>query len=655
MHWERALPNPSGAPAGVIVLEAERGRSRRLALTEWTAAAAEGGASAWLLPCDFDENGPWAGVDALVEGLLPALDAHAPDLLEAHAIELATVHPPLRPRLAPPKSLTDLAVGAEAVRNYAVDRAHRISAGVVDLLDAWQRRRPAPRWVLVADDFDRAGALVRGFCREVARRRGEALNLTLVVAVEPGRGEEALQALRLAAPALAVRLELPADAERLSPAEARARAETLEAEVGTDLRMRDHLFPRLVRLWAESDTPERGYRWEALALGRLNHHGYYEDALRYAPAVLAHLDAAATGEGYFTRWNLVGSIFGCLAAAGRMDEAHRVVKEEALEKISAPGDRARVCYIMAMLHARFLPVKDQRKADLYLAEALRLIEDPSLAPEDRHFLHVFLNNGLALVRHRQGRPQEAIDLCQSGFDEITEHLTGERHRLHRSVLLYNIAQVYTSMGESERAISYYSAAMEMDPNYSEYYNDRGGEHMRMGRFEEALADYFEAVRLSPPYQEVWTNLGQCYRSMGRLDDALAAYSRALDLEPGAKVARVGRAQVLDFVGRKDEALADYDAALAADPAQPLVLANRAVLHYTAGRLDASLADLDRAVSLAPENPALYRNRAVALADLGRADEAARDLRTSLELAPGAPDRAQVEARIAALEGELATA
>jgi tetratricopeptide (TPR) repeat protein len=82
----------------------------------------------------------------------------------------------------------------------------------------------------------------------------------------------------------------------------------------------------------------------------------------------------------------------------------------------------------------------------------------------------------------------------------------------------------------------------MDPNYSEYHNERGNIFLKVGRLEEARANYLRAIDPSPPYFEVFTNLGQCYRRMGRLNEAIEWYSRALDLEPDQPLAIEGRAR-----------------------------------------------------------------------------------------------------------------
>lgn len=642
----------------LVIVEAAPGETRMEALRELAARAESEKYRTWVLPCSVSHGGIWAGLKAWLLDLIPVLEAEANDLINRHDFELASVLPELRYKLRTRKlSLTDTSAPDETVRNYAIDRAYRIGQGLVNLLDEWHGRTDGSPWVVICNDFDRAGALVRRFFSELVRRRARKLGLNLFLVMSPENAEKigAQFAPHITAKVLSLDL-LPDRRPQPSLTEMAERARMLEEEVGLDpLKVEIHLS-ELIRCWSESDQPSRALRWQAMALGLYNHYGFYEDALTYSEPVWANLDLIAEKDGLFTRWNLVGSLFGCFAATGQPERGYQVVKQEALDKIDDPGDLARICYVMAMLHARFLPEKDLGKAEEYLGRGLQYLEEAhQISDRDRHFLRIFLLNGLAFVRHRQGRPLEAIELCRSGSEHLDRHLSPDQHHLHRSVLLYNAAQVYAALQSHEQAIENFSAAMRMDPNYSEYYNERGNVYLTMGRYEQAIQDYLAAIDLSAPYQEVWTNLGQCFRLMGKLDEAAKAYSWALDLAPEALLARVGRAQVLDALGHPQLALLDYNVALALDPQQPLVLANRATILFDQGDLEGSLKDLDAAITLSPEAADLYQNRAMALISLGRKPEAARDLANYLILRPEAEDRVNVDANLAELRMEARSA
>lgn len=643
------LPSRDARGPRLVVVEAPPGPERRRLLADWLATVNDDDEVAHLVSCDFDFAGPWAGLKELLDRVVGEIERDAPELLHRHAHELSLILPRLRPQLQVANlTLTDVASPEEKTRNYPMDRAFRLLHGVVEMLTAWHRTAGHSRWTLVLDDFDRCGALVRRCFTELMRRRGEALGLTLVVAGEAGAidGESlaCVHRVLLVQPPIAVGDSVP------PPPEATRRARELEAELTDDeVEMQDRL-PQLIYWWLHSETPERAAGWQALAFGEYNHFGFYEDALRYGRSIVDSLDRI-TGPGkLFTRWNLVGALANCHLALGEPEAARDVIEAEGLPHLDNAADEARAYYVLALIHSRFMPQADPELGERLIADGIEALTRSDLGDHDRYFLHVFLLNGLAFIRHRQGRPEEALELCQQGFELLQKTLDSGAHRLHRSVLLYNIAQVYAALGSSDAAIDHLSQAIEYDPNYSEYYNDRGNAYLKLGRYDAAITDYRQAIELSAPYQEVWTNLGQALKLAGRPAEAAEAYGRALDLDATLLLPRLGRAQAREAAGDAGGALADYTAALEIDDGQPLALANRASLHFGFGHLDRALADLDRAVDLAPREGGLRFNRALVLADLDRRGEAAEELRSYLALSPpDAEDRAEVEARLAGLE------
>ena len=607
-------------PPGAEVLEIESGADRDVAVERWLSGRRDQGGPTWRLRCRPQDGGVWAGMSTLFECLVPAIGASAPELLELHARELCLVLPRLQAELEFPMSLADTVGDHEKTRNYAADRAYRCLHGLIDLLAEWQQLADPGPWSIVLEDLDAANGLVQRFFSELVRRRGRTLGLRILVVVG--------------------RIEPPADPEAMR--RCALALEPLVAELGEH----DDELPRLIDAWERSDEPARALYWQLTAMLRYTHAGLYEAALPYAAAVEAGLERLFSQDSnrYLTA---VNALFFCYVPLGAGERTIPLL-ERALARAAEPVMRAGLSYQLAMMHARFLPSTDQEAAEECLRQALATIAPADVEDLERHFMSVFLMNGLALVRLRQRRVSDALELCRSGVERLNEHLAPEHHRLHRSVLLFNIAQVHAQVGPHELAIEYFTQAMAMDPNYSEYYNDRGAVFFKMGELELAELDYLRAIELSPPYAEVWTNLGQCYRALGRMDAAVEAYSRAIDLEPDAALAIVGRADAHWALDRPAAALADYDLALNLDPRQPAALANRAILHYDAGRLHEAIADLDAALELAPELAELYQNRAVALRELGRVEHAARDLGVYLELCPDAEDRAEVEESLSAM-------
>jgi tetratricopeptide (TPR) repeat protein len=630
----------------ILIVEGAAGTARRRRLEERLKSSVASGARAFSVSCDFDSGGPWAGVSELFAELLPDIQRQSPRLVERHALELVTVLPRLRRSLhVRNPSLTDLASPEEKTRNYPADRAFRIVHGLIDLLDSWKSATCADaEWVIACDAYDLAGTMSGRFFDELMRRRGERLNLRLLVGVEPGNGESARRSLGAQATAGIVSLDVEGEPPDAFDAEVAAQmASDLELRIGDDRVEKQVHSAELIALWQMAGRPDKILRCRFFCLETYNTLGLYEDALRYGRGLLSLAQDHAP-EDEKLQWGIVVKLLMCHIGLLDVESSLKLAEGEGMRLAERHAAwRAHLFYLIGIFYARFQKPRDLVKGEDYLNRALEAIQEADMAEDTFHFQSVFNRNGLAMIRSFQGRFEEAIELCRAGFARLSTHLGAEKHRLHRSVLLYNIAQVYSATGSIPEAIEYYSAAIEMDPNYSEYYNERGSIFLQMGRLEEAHADYLRAIELSPPYFEVFANLGQCHRRMGNMTEAVEAYSRALDINPDHLLALLGRAKAHEELGQGEEAFADYTAALANDPTQWEAIASCGVLHYEAGDFDRSLADFDRAIELEPGQPDLYHNRATVLADLGRYGQAERDIEAALQLNPPEEDESALRA------------
>ena len=611
----------------VAIVEAPLGSGRRRWLEEAMGELAQSGVRTFYVSCDFESGGPWAGVSELFAVLFPEIQKQRPDLVERHAFELVYVLPRLR-KMLPVRNpnLTDLAPAEERTRNYPADRAFRIAHGLIDLLDSWKTdASPEIPWAIACDSYDAAGAMGTYFFRELLRRRAAKLQLRFLVMVDEGNGEKTSDSLLDGSSFQVIHLLLSRDNPTLiDPSAAAREAAELEQRIDNDPVEKQVHLGELIRLWQLAERPDRFLRWKYFGLETYNTLGLYADALRYGEGLLSLMAEHASAEGQM-RWFTLLKLLMCHIGLGDVQTSLQLATEEGLKLAeNHPRRLAQLYYLTAMFYARFQKPRDFAKGEEYLELSLQAIAEADFTEAERHFQVVFNRNGLAMIRNFQGRFQEAIDLCRAGSARLDEHLSAEEHRLHRSILTYNTAQVYAAVGSYELAIKHFSQTIAVDPNYSEYYNDRGSVYLRIGLLEEARADYARAIELSPPYFEVFTNLGQCYRRIGAMTKAVEAYSRALDLEPAQVLALLGRAKSHEELGHVPEAIADYTSALALDATLWEALASRGVMHYEAGDLASALADFNRALELKPGQPDLYENRATVLADLGRQQEAALD-------------------------------
>lgn len=613
----------------IIVLKANDGRARQDAIQTWLRSAKIAGANTWLLRTDRDRDGLWAGLQDLLIDLLPHIQAQAPDLIIRHDYELTRILPALRRNISVRYStLTDIAEESEQIRNYPADRAFRIVAGIIDLLIAWFELSGSSHWVIGWDAYDRSGALVRLFVHELVRRTANRLNLTVLITISPEAPADVVGKFDRQYLGEYICLNLPID-----PSEAICRqamsdlATQIESKLADSPNEQELYLPQIIYYLLASDRIESAFQYQVKLATLYARKGYYEDALGIAQAALKQQEIyhpterlAVCDSKRAQRWQIQAILYMCYVSLDKPLQAQAAV-ETAMQETDRPDLLFRNCFMMAMLYVRELPERDLGTGEAYLDRGLVAIELANLPIDGKVFHQTANRNGLALIRSRQGNHQAAIELCEWCLEQMNNVYSAEKHRLYRSVLLFNIAQVYNVLDNSvdiasereHRGIHYLSLTIELDPNYSEYWNMRGNWYFNIGNISQALTNYLRAIELSAPYPEVWANVGHCYRHLGETAQAIAAYSRSLDLEPKQFSIFVARAQAFETLGKFDPALADYHTALTIDPQQPLVLANRAILFYELGHLSAAIQDLDRAIALAPDNADLHQNRSIALA------------------------------------------
>ena len=136
---------------------------------------------------------------------------------------------------------------------------------------------------------------------------------------------------------------------------------------------------------------------------------------------------------------------------------------------------------------------------------------------------------------------QALLLWQQGY---ALHLIG-RYQLateffRKSIEIQPTAEAHTFLGWSlsylgqiEEAIDECKAAIALDPDYGNPYNDIGVYLIDLGRPEEAIPWLEKATRAKRYccYQFPHFNLGRVFLMQDRMDDARRSFERALEYEP----------------------------------------------------------------------------------------------------------------------------
>jgi len=226
----------------------------------------------------------------------------------------------------------------------------------------------------------------------------------------------------------------------------------------------------------------------------------------------------------------------------------------------------------------------------------------------------------------------------------------------RAAIYLTVGKAYANRGNLERAITVYSAALELKPRVSSRewltiaYGYRGTAFLDKGEPSAAIDDLKQALVLNPeqPIYQERLMLGQVRRGESRLEGGELEGAIA-DLEAALRVApqhpSAPRSLALAYArrglqraerGQIAPALEDLTRALELQPLVPEHLAARAQVLAQGGRHQAALADYTRALEQASSWPAYY-GRGRSLFALGRHAEASADYVQARSLLAGLPE------------------
>jgi tetratricopeptide (TPR) repeat protein len=136
----------------------------------------------------------------------------------------------------------------------------------------------------------------------------------------------------------------------------------------------------------------------------------------------------------------------------------------------------------------------------------------------------------------------------------------------QSAALLGRGNMYRRMGQYDRAIADYNAALKLDPNnLAPILTSRGNAWRGKKNTDRAIADHSEAIKLDPTYATAWGNRGNVWSDKGEWDKAIADYDKAIELNPKFATAFYNRGLAYEAKKNKDHASADYQAALQLQP------------------------------------------------------------------------------------------
>lgn len=196
------------------------------------------------------------------------------------------------------------------------------------------------------------------------------------------------------------------------------------------------------------------------------------------------------------------------------------------------------------------------------------------------------------------------------------------------------AMRYSSQGNQPMAISGFTKAIELKPDFAEAYLRRAQAYLAQRNLDPALADATKAIELDPNLAEAYVVRAGAYDHKDNPAQALLDYAKAIELRPERPGTYISRGTFYNMRRNYDAAIADYTKAIELDPKTSYVYYYRGMVHLDKGDYDSSILDQTKAIEINPERAgAYYALRGRAYYKKGQYHEAVADLSKAIQQIP----------------------
>ncbi len=186
-------------------------------------------------------------------------------------------------------------------------------------------------------------------------------------------------------------------------------------------------------------------------------------------------------------------------------------------------------------------------------------------------------------------------------------------------------------GNYAAALTAYSKAIELNPQFALAYNNRGAVYGKLGNHNSAITEYDQAIKLDPRDAGAYHNRGNAYAETGNYNQALKDYGKAVEQSPQYANAYVSRGIVYSRVGNHNQAVKEYDRAIKLNPQDAVTYALRGGVYDKLNNYNQAINDFSKAIELNPQDARVYYLRGLTYGSLGDSRQSIADWKIAARL------------------------
>lgn len=175
----------------------------------------------------------------------------------------------------------------------------------------------------------------------------------------------------------------------------------------------------------------------------------------------------------------------------------------------------------------------------------------------------------------------------------------ETNPYYQAIALNNVGFINWLLGDINKAIQYFQAALQKYPNYFMTYYNLGVIYQNANDYEKAIYYYQKAIEYNPMFPYAYYNLALIYQTMGNHAQAIQLYAKAVQYAPNFLMAWNNMALAYASIGNINQALAILNSLIQRVPNFALAWYNIGIIYLNMGQAGIAYQYFQRAVMLDP--------------------------------------------------------